>query len=139
MQRPFFHLIIADVALLLELGNAGLVLLNVDLGGGDPLAQSHIGGLGRHAPLGVVELANLDISLADGVLLAGVVQAQLGDLSQLLGLGHASPAQVHRPILQFVKKSHMLSLLTVRHWNDGLIVPRSPPVRKSGQGDFMQI
>ena len=78
----------------------------IRLGGGDPLAEGGVARLRRTAPLGIVELADLQIGLADGVLLAGIVQGQLGDLHQLLGLGHAGPAQVGGFILQIVKKGH---------------------------------
>ena len=105
---------VGHIALSLQLGDAVLVLLNVDLGGGDTLTQGHVGRLRGHAPLGIVQLADLHIRLLDGVLLAGVVQGQLGDLRKLLGLGHAGPAQIHCTILQFIQKSHIKNLLTVR-------------------------
>ena len=45
---------VGHIALSLQLGDAVLVLLNVDLGGGDALTQGHVGRLRGHAPLGIV-------------------------------------------------------------------------------------
>ena len=87
------------IALGLDLSNARFVLFDGDLAGGDLLAQGHISGLGRHAALGIIELADFDIRLLDGVLFARAAQVQLADFRQLLGLGHAGPAQVDRTLL----------------------------------------
>jgi len=77
----------------LQLGNAVVVGLDGGAGGVDALAGGHIGPVGGRALLGVIELAQLDVSLLNGVLLAQVGGLQLGDLGQALGLGHTRLSQ----------------------------------------------
>ena len=137
LSRGLDDVLVGQHALPLELGDAGLVLLNVAAGGGDPLAQGGIGRLGCAPLLGVIELADLQIGLTDGVLLAGIVQGQLGDLHQLLGLGHTGPAQIRRLVSQFVDKSHTTCLLAV-YSADIILIP-FPDIRKGSPSDFTQI
>lgn len=90
----------------LQLGNAVVVGLDGGAGGVDALAGGHIGPVGGCALLGVIELAQLDVSLLNGVLLAQIGGLQLGDLGQALGLGHTGLSQVHGAVLHVIKETH---------------------------------
>ena len=108
--------ICVDIARRTHFGDLGLVLLDLLLGGGDFLAQGGVGPLGGHAPLGVVEFAQVYIGFADGVLLGGGGDVQLGNVRELLGLGRAGLGQVQRLGFQVVKRKNKKNLPSYFAW-----------------------
>ena len=76
--------LLLHTALGLQLRNAGVVGLNGRLSLADPSAGGGIGPLRGGAPLRVVQPAQLQVRLLDGVLLAHITGLQLRDLRQLL-------------------------------------------------------
>ena len=105
------HHIIVNVASGLHLRNLGLVLLDLLFGSGDLLTQGHISPFGCHAPLRIIQLAQIDIGFADGILFGGIGDVQLGDVGELFGFGGPRLRQVQRLGFQLVKRSHMKNLL----------------------------
>ena len=84
-----------------------MVGLDGGFGRGDLLTGGGISAVGSGALLGVVQLAQLNVGLLDGILLAHIGGLQLGNLRQTLGLGNTGLGQIGGLVLQSIKKSHV--------------------------------